>query len=372
MDMSDKYSTWVEIDLGAIEGNVRFVRDLTGVEVMAIVKADAYGHGVLPIAQAALRGGATWCGVARIGEALELRQAGLDCPILLLGYTPIERMGEAINQGISMTLWDFSQVEAASAQAVKSGEPALLHLKVDTGMGRLGVLPKDAFALVKRISTTPGVILEGLFTHFARADELDKKPTGRQENIFRRLITELEAANLLPPKVHAANSAVSLSRPSAHFNLVRLGIAMYGLHPSPECPAPKEMRPVLTWKSVLSQVKTLPTGSGVSYGHEYITQGNERIGTIPVGYADGFRRTQGNYVLVAGQRVPVIGRVCMDQIMVQLDEVPQAQAGDTVILIGKQGQDWITAEDVARTWKTINYEVVCAIGRRVPRINIQV
>ena len=372
MDLSHKYSTWVEIDLGAIEGNVRYMRDLSRAEVMVIVKADAYGHGALPVAQSALRGGATWCGVARIGEALELRQAGLDCPILLLGYTPAGRMREAINQNISMTVWNYSQVKTASAQALDTGNSALLHLKVDTGMGRLGVLPQETFALAEQISNTPGVILEGIFTHFARADEFDKTASVHQESVFKTVITQLQASNLLPPVVHAANSAISLTRPSAHFNLVRLGIAMYGLHPSPDCPAPEAMRPALAWKSVLSQVKILPAGSGVSYGHEYITQGNERIGTIPVGYADGFRRTQGNYVLVAGERAPVIGRVCMDQIMVQLDEVPEVRTGDPVILIGEQGQNRITAEDIARIWKTINYEVVCAIGRRVPRINVQV
>ena len=370
MEMSNQYSTWVEIDLGAIENNVRYVYDLASVEVMAIVKANGYGHGALPVAQAALRGGATWCGVARIEEALELRQAGLDCPILLLGYTPTERISEAIKNRISMTVWNYPQVEMACAQAKKNGASALLHLKVDTGMGRLGVLPQEAIPLAKEISNTPGVILEGLFTHFARADELDSTTSERQEEIFRGLILKFEKMGLRPPIVHAANSAISLTRPSAYFNMVRFGIAMYGLHPSPDCPTPEEIRPALTWKSVLSLVKTLPPGSGVSYGHEYITQSNERVGTIPVGYADGFRRTSGNYVLVAGHPVPVIGRVCMDQIMVQLDEAPQARAGDTVIILGEQGENRITAEDIAKTWNTINYEVVCAIGARVPRINV--
>jgi alanine racemase len=369
MDMSNEYSTWVEIDLGAIENNVLRIRDLTSVGIMAVVKADAYGHGALPVAQAALRGGATWCGVARIDEALELRQGGIDCPILLLGYTPTGRMLEAIEQGVSMTVWSYPQVEAAAMMAEKAGGSALLHLKVDTGMGRLGVSPGETRALVERTSNRPGVLLEGLFTHFARADELDKTPTERQENIFRGVIKELEESKLLPPIIHAANSAISLNRPSAHFNLVRLGIAMYGLHPSPECPLPEGMHPALSWKSQLSQVKILPAGSGVSYGHEYITGESERVGTVPVGYADGFRRTKGNFVLVAGKRVPVIGRVCMDQIMVQLDEVPQVRAGDAVVLIGAQGQSRITAEEVAQTWSTINYEVVCGIGKRVPRIN---
>ena len=368
MAMENIYSTWMEIDLEAIKDNVRYVRDLSGVEVMAIVKANAYGHGALPVAQAALQGGATWCGVAQIEEALELRGAGLDCPILLLDYTPAGGMLDAINHRISMTVWNYEQVEKASALAVNTGASALLHLKVDTGMGRLGIPPQETLALAEHITNTPGVVLEGLFTHFARADELDKTPSDHQEDIFRTVILKLEQMGLRPPLVHAANSAASLTRPSAHFNLVRLGIAMYGLHPSAECPTPESFRRALTWKTVLSQVKVLPAGSGVSYGHEYITQNNERVGTIPVGYADGFRRTPGNYVLVRGRRVPVIGRVCMDQILVQLDEVPEAQAGDTVILLGEQEGCRITAEDIAEVWGTINYEVVCAIGARAPRV----
>jgi alanine racemase len=368
MDMENIYSTWVEIDLGAIEDNVRYVRDLSGVEVMAIVKANAYGHGALPVAQAALQSGGTWCGVARIEEALELRGAGLDCPILLLGYTPAGGMLDAVNHKISMTVWSYEQVEKASAIGIKTGASALLHLKVDTGMGRLGIPPQGTLALAEHITNTPGIILEGLFTHFARADELDKAPSDHQEDIFRTVILKLEEAGLRPPLVHAANSAASLTRPSAHFNLVRFGIAMYGLHPSPACPNPESFRRALNWKAVLSQVKILPAGSGVSYGHEYITQKDERVGTIPVGYADGFRRTPGNYVLVGGRRAPVIGRVCMDQILVQLDEVPEAQAGDTVVLLGDQGNSRITAEDLAEVWGTINYEVVCAIRARVPRV----
>lgn len=370
MTLSKRYSNWVEIDLGMIESNVRYIRNLTSVEVMAIVKADAYGHGAVPVAKAALRAGATWCGVARIGEALELRQVGLDCPILLLGYISPERIPEAIDNRISMTVWNISQVKMASALAQKIGVEACLHLKVDSGMGRLGAFPQETIPIAQGISNTPGVLLEGIFTHFARADELDHSTSDRQEQIFNRVISELKKEGIRPPIVHAANSATSLTRPSAYLDMVRLGISMYGLHPSPECPNPEGIRPALTWKSVLSQVKSLPPGSGVSYGHEYITQGHERVGTIPLGYADGFRRTGGNYVLVAGKYVEVIGRVCMDQIMVQLDEAPQARAGDTVVILGEQESNRITAEDIAKTWNTINYEVVCAIGARVPRVYI--
>jgi alanine racemase len=335
---------------------------------MAIVKANAYGHGAVPVALAALRGGATWLGVARDVEALELRRAGLECPILLLGFTPAGRFDEMIANRVSLTVWNEAHLGIAAASAQRVGEPARLHLKVDTGMSRLGVQPEQALALARSLSNAEGVLFEGLFTHFAKADEADPEPSNLQEHNLNTILEALEAAGLRPPLVHAANSAASLTRPGANHNLVRLGIAMYGLHPSPECPLPREFRPALTWKTALSQIKILPTGRGVSYGHEYITTAEERIGTLPVGYADGLRRTRGNRALVGGIEVPIIGRVCMDQVMLQLDAVPAAQEGDEVVLIGEQTGRRISAEDVARRWGTINYEVTCGIGARVPRI----
>lgn len=368
MNYKKEYSTWVEIDLIAIEENVRQVRQLTGVSVMAVVKANGYGHGAVPSAQAALRGGASWFGVARIGEALELRNAGLDNKILLLGYTPLERLGDAIAKGISITVWNSQQVELASQAAKRIGTEALLHLKVDTGMSRLGVQPEKAVRLALEIEEKTWVAFEGLFTHFACADELDKTPTEDQEAQFRSVLDDLKRLKLRPPWLHASNSAASFTRPSANFDMVRLGIAMYGLHPSKDCPTPGSIRPALTWKSVLSQVKTLPAGRGISYGHEYTTETSERIGTIPLGYADGFRRTKDNRVLIGDRRVPVIGRVCMDQIMVLLDEVPSAREGDEVVVVGSQGDESISAEELALRWGTINYEVVCGISPRVQRI----
>lgn len=362
------YPSYAEIDLAAIRNNVRFIRKHSGVQVMALVKANAYGHGAVPVARAALQAGASWCGIATVEEALELRHAGLDCPILLVGFTPPERVEEAIANRFSMTVWDIEQVQTASTSAERIGQLANLHLKVDTGMSRLGVRPQDALELARQLSNTPGVLLEGVCTHFARADELDPAATDAQERTFVEVVGSLEALGLRPPLVHAANSAAGLTRPSAHLDLIRLGIAMYGLHPSPECPLPGTFQAALAWRTVLSQVKSLPAGTGVSYGHIYVTKGEERIGTIPVGYADGFRRVLGNQVLVAGRHVPVVGRVSMDQIMVQLDAAPEAQAGDEVVLIGTQGEGSITAEDVAQRWGTINYEVTCNIGARVPRL----
>lgn len=366
--MNNSHSTWAIIHLEAIRNNVRALIEQSQTPVMAVVKANAYGHGAVPAARAALQAGASWCAVARPEEALELREAGLDSPILLLGYTPEARLREMIEQRISLTVWDGEQVERIAESAAGTGEKARLHLKVDTGMGRLGIQPEGAGALAEAIARTPGVQFEGIFTHFARADESDPATTDQQAQRFHALLAELERANIQPRLIHAANSAASLRRPDERFNLLRFGIAMYGLNPSSECPTPANFRPALTWKAVLSQVKTLPAGRGVSYGHTYITQKPERIGTIPVGYADGFRRLPGQYVLVGGVRVPVVGRVCMDQIMVQLDSAPEAKAGDEVVLIGAQGSQKIGAEDVAAIWGTINYEVVCAIGKRVPRI----
>ena len=368
MTENNNFSTWIEIETYAIEQNVRLIKRKTGSRVMAVVKANAYGHGTVPVAKTALRGGADYLGVARIEEALELREAGIKDPILVMGYTPPERVIEGIDNNISLTVWKIEHIIIASHLAQNQGSMVNLHLKVDTGMSRLGAQPEQVLVLASEISNHPGIIFEGVFTHYARADEKELEPTAKQEQTFSKIVNRLSSVGLRPPLIHAANSAAILTRPDSYFELVRPGIAIYGLHPSPECRLPSGFRPALTWKTVLSQVKQLPAGRGVSYGHEYITRSSERIGTVPVGYADGFRRIAGNQVLVGGQFVPVVGRVCMDQICVQLDGVPNAQEGDEVVLIGQQGNENITAESLADLWGTINYEVVCGLGARVPRI----
>jgi alanine racemase len=367
MTNKTSFSNWVEVDLNAIRGNIQYFLAHTWVQIMAIVKANAYGHGAIPVAKAALEAGATWCGVARVEEALELRQANLSCPILLLGYTPPDKYDEMIASQVSVTVWNPAQVEIAHKAAERTGKVAHLHLKLDSGMSRLGIQAEGAAELAHWMATKPGIFFEGVFTHFARADETETATTDLQEKRFCAAIEALDAAGLRPGLVHAANSAAGLTRPSAYFNLVRAGIAMYGLHPSPQCPLPADFRPALQWKTVLSQVKTLPPGRGVSYGHLYTTQADERIGTLPVGYADGMRCTSGNLALVGGRRVPVIGRICMDQMMVQLTGVPDANAGDEVVLIGKQGEESLSAEELASNWGTINYEVTCGLAARVPR-----
>jgi len=334
---------------------------------MAVVKADGYGHGAVPVSRAALAGGASWLGVARAEEALDLRAAGLDVPVLLLGYAPPGAIGELVAAGISLTVWSPEHLTELQCAADAVDGRARVHVKVDTGMSRLGVAPEDALAVVRAVADRPRLQLEGIFTHFACADEPASPVTERQQERFRAVLAALDAAGLRPPLVHAANSAAIFAVPGAAYDLVRLGIAMYGLSPGTAVVLPEAIRPALVWTSVLAQVKQVPARQGISYGHTYVTDHRQWIGTVPVGYADGWRRTGENEVLVRGRRVPVVGRVCMDQCMVDLDAVPDAEVGDEVVLIGRQGAERISADDVADRWGTIGYEAVCGIGRRVPR-----
>jgi alanine racemase len=360
-------ATWADVDLACITANTQYVVRIAAVPVMAVLKADGYGHGAMPVAMAALRGGATWCGVARSEEALDLRRRGLDCPILLLGWAPNDLLHELVASSVSLTVWSAAQVDEIAAAARTLGRTAKLHLKVDTGMTRLGVEPQEAVKMARRIREAEGVELEAVFTHFACADDPASGVTASQEASFRQVVASLSDAGLRPGLIHAANSAATLQHPTTRFDLVRLGIALFGIEPSPTCPLPPELKPALTWKAVLTQVKVVPPGRGVSYGHHYTTTRQERIGAVAVGYGDGYRRTDGNVVLIGGRRVPVVGRVCMDQLLVQLDGVPEAKMGDEAVLIGTQGQERLRTEDIAAIWGTLSYEVVCGITDRVPR-----
>jgi len=364
----DELTTWLEIDLGAIKNNIRELHSIAGVPLMAVVKANGYGHGLVEVARAAREAAADWCGVARIEEALALRLASLNLPILVLGYTSPLRVREAVENHISLTVYDMDVARAYAEAAQACHGIVKVHTKVDSGMGRLGIFPEDGLGFVQALHALPGLEVEGLFTHFARADEIDRKATLWQIEPFQKLVDCLSQAGMRPQLVHACNSAGTIYFPEAHYDLVRCGISIYGLHPSAEAPNPPSLRPALTWKARLSSVKYFPPGQGISYNHRYTTSNRERIGAVSAGYADGFRRRLGNFALVQGQRVNVVGGVCMDQIMLQLDRVPEARIGDEVVLIGRQGSDAITAEEVAAAWGTNNYEVVCGMAARLPRI----
>jgi alanine racemase len=359
------HSTWLEVDLEVMRRNTARLRERCRADVMAVVKAGAYGHGAAPAARAARRGGASWIGTARLEEGLELRQQGIDGRVLILGFTPAERVGEAIEAGLCLTVWSLDQLQAASAAASTAGLQAEVHVKVDTGMNRIGLRPEEALEFIRRTNEEPAVRCQGVYTHFARADEADRSATLQQHAAFAGVVEALGAAGLRPKWVHAANTAGALAFPEARWDLVRSGVGIYGMHPSDDVRLPDDFEPALQWKSRLTQVKLVAPGQGVSYGHRYVTRGEERLGTVAVGYADGFRRVDGNIVIVGGRRVPVVGRVCMDQCLVQLDSVPEARVGDEVVLLGRQGEEQITAEEIGARWGTINYEVTCGITERV-------
>jgi alanine racemase len=362
--------TWIEVDLAAVEENVRALRTIAGVPLMAVVKANGYGHGAAEVARAALAAGAAWLAVSCAEEGLALRDAGIAVPILVLGLVTAPEADEAIAAGLSLTVYSPEAAQLYSERATALGHSVNVHLKVDTGMGRLGTLPgEDTLAFARRIVAMPAVHLEGIFTHLACADESDPAPTLEQLSRFQSTLQALEESGIHAVWVHAANSAATLAFPQARYSIVRTGIAMYGVHPSEQVPLPASFRPALSWKARLVSCKVLPGGWGVSYGMEYHTQGEETVGVIPVGYADGWRRNHPNVVLLHGKRTPVIGRICMDQCMVRLPE--GASLGTEVVLIGRQGEEEIRAEEVARRWGTINYEVVTGISARMPRVYVR-
>jgi Alr-MurF fusion protein len=362
--------TYCVIDLSAIQYNLHRMQEITQTQVMAVVKANAYGHGAVTVGRTAIEAGASWLGVAVANEGLELRQGGVGGNVLALGYTPPHMAGEVIENNVSMAVYDLEIAKAYAEAGRAKGQRARLHVKVDSGMGRLGVDVAEAVELVMAIASLDGAVVEGLFTHFATADDADQTYTREQLARFTNVIEGLKGEGIRPEVIHAANSPAALTLPEARFDLVRTGIAIYGLNPSNEVPVPSDFRPALEWKSTVSQVKVLPKGSPVSYGREYVTKGTETIAVIPVGYGDGFRRYPKNVsrVLVGGQQVPVVGRVCMDQIMANVSDVPGVKIGDEVVLVGKQGNASITADEVAARWGTINYDVVTGIMARVPRV----
>jgi alanine racemase len=362
---------WLEINLGAIRRNIQRIHEITGKPVMAVVKANAYGHGLIEVSRAAEQAGVLALCVARIEEGLKLRANGIQAPILVMGYTNAGMVAEAIANKITLTVADPATVQEYKTAVLHTGGVLKLHAKIDTGMGRLGVLAEDGLDFCQLIVDSAGLELEGVFTHFARADESGVKTTEEQVHRFDRLLGQLTTAGIRPMLVHAGNSAGALYHPKGWYDAVRPGIAIYGLNPSPEAPLPREFEPALTWKCLLTSLKTLPAGSGVGYGHRYVTTGEESIGIAAVGYADGFRRMPGNEALLRGKRIKAVGNVCMDQSQWQVDDVPDAGIGDEVVLIGQQGDLRISADDVAARWGTINYEVVCGLTDRVYRIFLE-
>ncbi len=374
--MRPERPTWVEIDLSAIANNTCQIQSLIGPEVriLASLKADAYGHGALKVARTVLHNGVSMLGVATVSEAIPLREASIHAPILVFGYVPHWQMREAVRLGLTITLYSIESAQALSRAAQALKQTVKVHVKVDTGMGRLGIRAEqvaEVLQIVQAIIHLPGLELEGIFTHFAMADTHDQTHARLQLKRFQHVLRVLEEEHMRPPLVHAANSAAILSLPESHFDMVRPGIALYGLDPSPEVHLPKGFRPALSFKTQVAQVKVIPEGECISYGCNYTTDRPTCVAVLPVGYADGFRRGPTNWgsVLVHGQEAPLLGRVCMDQCMIDVSHIPQVRVGDEVVLIGRQEEAILTAEQVAQQLGTINYEVVSEILARVPRVD---
>lgn len=340
---------------------------------MAVVKANAYGHGMLEVSRVCRQEGVEFFGVASLEEALQLRQDGVNCPILVLGYVAEEYAAVMVREEIRPCIFTLDSARAFAEAAERQGKTAHLHVKVDTGMGRLGFLPEEAAVQeILAIHHLPGVEVEGIFTHFAEADTGDSEFTLGQLKAFMEVAEELKCRGVNVPLKHAANSAALMNYPQAHFDLVRAGIVLYGLYPSPTMPAQDlDLIPAMTLKSRLSFLKTLPAGHPISYGRTYTCQRDTRVATVAIGYADGYSRLLSNKAraTVKGVQVPLVGNVCMDQCMFDVSGVEGVQTGDEITLFGRQG-DGVTVDDLAEIMGTINYEVVCSIGSRVPRVYV--
>ncbi|MEO5837766.1 MAG: alanine racemase [Acidimicrobiales bacterium] len=363
--------TRVEVDADAIAHNVAFVADVVAPSaVCAVVKADGYGHGADRAARAALRGGASWLAVALVEEAAHLRDAGIDAPILVLSECRPEAMRRARDLDLRMTLYSAEGIAAAATTSTSGASPWPVHLKVDTGMHRVGASPDEIVARACAIVDAPGLELEALWTHCAVADDRDSSFTATQLDRFEAAVAALDAKGMRPAMLHAGNSAVALLHPRGRYDMVRLGISMYGCPPaSHHRDLARSLRPALRLVSRVSHVQVVAPGEGVSYGHRWRADRATTVATVPIGYADGVRRDLGlvgGSVLIGGIRRRIIGVVTMDQLMVDCASAPVA-VDDEVVLIGAQGSDAITADEIADRLGTISYEVLCDIGVRVPR-----
>ncbi len=370
----DKYigyrPTWAEVNLGNLAHNFKQIKKIVSADtrVMVCVKADAYGHGLIPVSKKLVSCGVDYLGVASIDEGIKLREAGITLPILILGLILKKDILPVFKYRLSTTICDEELAMAMNNKARSLGKRVNVHIKVDTGMGRIGVLHQDAEELIRKIHKLRFINIEGIFTHFAFAD-MNRNFTSYQIDLFNRLIHKLSREGIRAPLIHAANSMGVIGYKKSHFNMVRPGLVVYGLYPKKDLKV--DLRPVLSLKTKVLFVKRLPKGHGVSYGHDYIAKNDTTIVTLPIGYGDGYPRNLSNCapVIIKGKRFKISGRICMDQIMVDIGNF-KAKVGDEVVLIGSQGRACICAEELALLSETIPYEIVCGLGSRVPRIYI--
>jgi len=367
---------WAQVDLDAIAHNVRQLRRHIGdnVQLMAVVKDNAYGHGAQQVAPVVLKSGADRLAVARMAEGIQLRRGGVVAPILVLGYLPTAAAAALAENDLTPAVTTLELGRALSAEVERLGRNRLpVHVKVDSGMGRFGVLPDEAVDLLRALSDLPGIRLEGMFTHFSTAELADQSYSRRQLGVFLDVVKSAREAGFSVPLVHAANSPATLYLAEAHLNMVRPGLPIYGWQPSAEMGAVLPLLPALSLHSRVARVRVLPPGSAISYGNTYITTQPTRVALVPIGYGDGYRRTISNRgaVLIRGQRCRILGRVCMDQLVVDVSGVPHVRLDDEVVALGRQGDEQIGADEIAAWANTISYEVITCIMPRVPRVYLQ-
>lgn len=365
---------WAEIDLSAVTHNVRELKRHIGkTELLAVVKANAYGHGAVMVARTALENGASWLGVARVDEAVQLRRAGIGAPILILGYATPYEADAIVAHRVTPTVNTRQLALALSTASAIRNVTTPVHIKVDTGLTRFGLLPGEIVGFAKELATLPNLRLEGLYTHFATSDESDKTFVHEQLAVYQETLQLFAEAGLPIAVRHASNSGAALDVPAAHLDMVRCGITVYGLYPSDAVSRQVKLKPVLSLKARVARVREVPAGTSVSYGRTFRTEAPALLALIPVGYADGYSRALSNRgeVLVRGQRAPIVGRVCMDQFVVNVTDVPGVRTSDEVVIIGHQGEQQISADELATHLGTISYEITSSIAARVPRIYVR-
>ncbi len=365
---------WAEINLDNIAHNIKTLKTYLAkdVEIMAVIKADGYGHGAVEVSKVLLYNGASSLGVAICDEGVSLRQNNIFVPILILGYTPAQKLSDVVTYNLIQTVFSKEAAQELSEVAVRLNRQAEIHIKIDTGMGRLGFVPNvESAEVIAEIAKLPNILISGIYTHFAEADKKQSNFTNEQYEKFQFILNELKNRGLTFKTVHASNSAASILYKNMGLNVVRAGIVLYGLKPSDDFE--NTLKPAMSFKTQISYIKTVPQNTSIGYGRTYYTKEETTVATIPVGYADGYSRLLSNCgkVLIRGQFAPIIGNICMDQFMVDVSHIKSVKAGDEVVLFGKQGKNEIPADEIAKTLNTINYEIVCSVGKRVPRVYIK-
>ena len=367
---------WVEVSQTALAHNVHQLQQLLAppTKMMAVVKADGYGHGAVTVAQTVLKAGASWLAVATLPEGAELREAGIAAPILILGAvnTPAE-INAIAHWKLQPTIGNVQQAQLFSATMTEKGKTLPVHLKLDTGMSRLGTPWYQAKEFVQLVSQLPGLQIASIYSHLATADDPNPAVMIEQNQRFQQAISQLKTKQIFPPRLHLANSAATLADANLHYDLVRIGLSLYGLYPSPHLHSRVNLQPALQVKARVTQIKTLPAGTGISYGHKFVTDRELTIAVVGIGYADGVPRNLSNrlQVLVRGQKVPQIGTITMDQLMIDISSIPDLQPTEVVTLIGKDGDLEISADDWAQTLGTISWEILCGFKHRLPRVSVE-